>query len=183
MCAGILESETAVTCWAAALSGWPPFIPLTQHGSLAGQLMASYSSDEDPSLRGDFTMDTDFDFELPVRCGQGTAAPRNMFNLTTGLVAAGESKKRGKGEGGRGGGGGAKPPAKEKVQRPSLDIHTAALVGESVGTGSISPNTGGDSKILCRICGDSAVRHVHYGGHCCFSCKAFFRYNTSPVSY
>ena len=154
---------------------WPPFIPLTQHGSLAGQLMASYSSDEDPSLRGDFTMDTDFDFELPARCGQGTPAPRNMFNLTTGLVAAGESKKRGKGEGGRGGGGGAKPPAKEKVQRPSLDIHTAALVGESVGTGNISPNTGGDSKILCRICGDSAVRHVHYGGHCCFSCKAFFR--------
>ena len=174
MCAGIRESETAVTCWAGR-SWWPPFIPLTQHGSLAGQLMASYSSDEDPSLRGDFTMDTDFDFELPVRCGQGTAAPRNMFNLTTGLVAAGESKKRGKGEGGRGGGGGAKPPPKEKVQRPSLDIHTAALVGESVGAGSVSPNTGGDSKILCRICGDSAVRHVRYGGHCCFSCKAFFR--------
>ena len=99
MCAGIRESETAVTCWAGR-SWWPPFIPLTQHGSLAGQLMASYSSDEDPSLRGDFTMDTDFDFELPVRCGQGTAAPRNMFNLTTGLVAAGESKKRGR----RGGG-------------------------------------------------------------------------------
>ena len=175
MCAGIRESETAVTCWAGR-SWWPPFIPLTQHGSLAGQLMASYSSDEDPSLRGDFTMDTDFDFELPVRCGQGTgAAPRNMFNLTTGLVAAGESKKRGKGEGGRGGGGAAKPPPKEKVPRPSLDIHTAALVGESVGAGSVSPNTGGDSKILCRICGDSAVRHVHYGGHCCFSCKAFFR--------
>ena len=175
MCAGIRESETAVTCWAGR-SWWPPFIPLTQHGSLAGQLMASYSSDEDPSLRGDFTMDTDFDFELPVRCGQGTAgAPRNMFNLTTGLVAAGESKKRGKGEGGRGGGGAAKPPPKEKVPRPSLDIHTAALVGESVGAGGVSPNTGGDSKILCRICGDSAVRHVHYGGHCCFSCKAFFR--------
>ena len=32
-----------------------------------------------------------------------------------------------------------------------------------------------DGRILCRICGDSAVRHVHYGGHCCFSCKAFFR--------
>ena len=32
-----------------------------------------------------------------------------------------------------------------------------------------------EGKILCRICGDSAVRHVHYGGHCCFSCKAFFR--------
>ena len=30
-------------------------------------------------------------------------------------------------------------------------------------------------RILCRVCGDNAVRHVHYGGHCCFSCKAFFR--------
>ena len=36
-------------------------------------------------------------------------------------------------------------------------------------------NTDSVAKILCRICGDSAVRHVHYGGHCCFSCKAFFR--------
>jgi len=31
------------------------------------------------------------------------------------------------------------------------------------------------NKILCRICGDGAVRHIHYGGQCCFSCKAFFR--------
>ena len=133
-------------------------------------MMANYSSDEDPALTGDFTMDTDFDFELPVRC-QGPSTPRNVYNLTG--LAAGESKKRGKGEGGRGGvGGQAKPPSKEKVQRPPLDIHTAALVGEPVGS---SPSTGGDGKILCRICGDSAVRHVHYGGHCCFSCKAFFR--------
>ena len=35
---------------------------------------------------------------------------------------------------------------------------------------------GEGSKISCRICGDTAVKHVHYGGHCCFSCKAFFRY-------
>ena len=165
------ESETAVTCWNGDGRSWPPVVLLTQHGSPAGQLMASYSSDEDPALRGDFTMDTDFDFELPVRC-QGPSAPRNVYNLTG--LTPGESKKRGKGEGGRGGVGGAKPPAKEKVQRPPLDIHSAALVGDPVGTGS-SPSTGGDGKILCRICGDSAVRHVHYGGHCCFSCKAFFR--------
>ena len=37
---------------------------------------------------------------------------------------------------------------------------------------------GGASKISCRICGDTAVKHVHYGGHCCFSCKAFFRFET-----
>ena len=41
--------------------------------------------------------------------------------------------------------------------------------------GSGQNNTDTVAKILCRICGDSAVRHVHYGGHCCFSCKAFFR--------
>ena len=168
---GLPESETAVTCWNGDGRSWPPVVLLTQHGSPAGQLMASYSSDEDPALRGDFTMDTDFDFELPVRC-QGPSAPRNVYNLTG--LTSGESKKRGKGEGGRGGVGGAKPPTKEKVQRPPLDIHSAALVGEPVGTGT-SPSTGGDGKILCRICGDSAVRHVHYGGHCCFSCKAFFR--------
>ena len=38
---------------------------------------------------------------------------------------------------------------------------------------------GEGSKISCRICGDTAVKHVHYGGHCCFSCKAFFRYNNN----
>ena len=172
------ESETAITCWNGDGRSWPPLALLTQHGSQpAGQLMASYSSDEDPALRGDFTMDTDFDFELPVRCQGGPSAlPRNVYNLT-GLTPGESKKQRGKGESGRGGVGAAasKPPAKEKVQqRPPLDIHSAALVGDPVGPGS-SPSTGGDGKILCRICGDSAVRHVHYGGHCCFSCKAFFR--------
>eukprot|EP00095_Tigriopus_kingsejongensis_P005971 maker-scaffold48_size466083-snap-gene-1.23 protein:Tk05971 transcript:maker-scaffold48_size466083-snap-gene-1.23-mRNA-1 annotation:"retinoid x" len=30
-------------------------------------------------------------------------------------------------------------------------------------------------KTVCLVCGDEAIRHVHYGGRCCFSCKAFFR--------
>lgn len=38
-----------------------------------------------------------------------------------------------------------------------------------------SPGNLEPDKIPCKICGDSAVRHIHYGGHCCFSCKAFFR--------
>ena len=42
---------------------------------------------------------------------------------------------------------------------------------------------GEGSKISCRICGDTAVKHVHYGGHCCFSCKAFFRYNNNNYYY
>lgn len=27
----------------------------------------------------------------------------------------------------------------------------------------------------CGVCGDLAVAHMHYGGVCCYSCKAFFR--------
>jgi len=27
----------------------------------------------------------------------------------------------------------------------------------------------------CRVCGDRAIAHMHYGGICCYSCKAFFR--------
>ena len=27
----------------------------------------------------------------------------------------------------------------------------------------------------CHVCGDVAVAHMHYGGVCCYSCKAFFR--------
>ena len=31
------------------------------------------------------------------------------------------------------------------------------------------------SMIDCPVCGDIAVAHFHYGGMCCYSCKAFFR--------
>eukprot|EP00092_Neocalanus_flemingeri_P011977 GFUD01012911.1.p1 GENE.GFUD01012911.1~~GFUD01012911.1.p1 ORF type:complete len:805 (+),score=136.26 GFUD01012911.1:396-2810(+) len=27
----------------------------------------------------------------------------------------------------------------------------------------------------CHVCGDRAIAHMHYGGICCYSCKAFFR--------
>ena len=38
--------------------------------------------------------------------------------------------------------------------------------------------------IDCPVCGDLAIAHFHYGGMCCYSCKAFFRrvVNTSKVS-
>eukprot|EP00094_Tigriopus_californicus_P002846 TCALIF_02744-PA protein Name:"Similar to nhr-7 Nuclear hormone receptor family member nhr-7 (Caenorhabditis elegans)" AED:0.09 eAED:0.09 QI:0/0.66/0.5/0.75/1/1/4/411/616 len=39
--------------------------------------------------------------------------------------------------------------------------------------GRIAPQV--DVTTVCLICGDQAIRHVHYGGRCCFSCKAFFR--------
>ena len=40
------------------------------------------------------------------------------------------------------------------------------------------------SMIDCPVCGDIAVAHFHYGGMCCYSCKAFFRrvVNTNKVS-
>ena len=57
-----------------------------------------------------------------------------------------------------------------------------ALLGEGGELGEVEhglkqgdPALGANGRILCRVCGDNAVRHVHYGGHCCFSCKAFFR--------
>ena len=30
-------------------------------------------------------------------------------------------------------------------------------------------------RISCPVCSDTAVPHFHYGGMCCYSCKAFFR--------
>ena len=40
------------------------------------------------------------------------------------------------------------------------------------------------SMIDCPVCGDIAVAHFHYGGMCCYSCKAFFRrvVNTNKVN-
>ena len=33
----------------------------------------------------------------------------------------------------------------------------------------------GKKRVSCPICLDSTLNHSHYGGVCCFSCKAFFR--------
>ncbi len=30
-------------------------------------------------------------------------------------------------------------------------------------------------RVKCRVCGDVANDHVHYGGVSCYSCRAFFR--------
>ena len=130
-------------------------------------MAADYSSDEG-DMRGDLSMDPEYDFGMPAGC--------SMQARTFLPNVGGEPKKRGKGEGGRAGA--APKPPKEvgsSSGRPPLDIHTAGLVGGDGGAGALSPTLGADGRILCRICGDSAVRHVHYGGHCCFSCKAFFR--------
>ena len=31
------------------------------------------------------------------------------------------------------------------------------------------------SLLKCKVCGEAAARHVHYGATTCFSCRAFFR--------
>ena len=36
-------------------------------------------------------------------------------------------------------------------------------------------NISGKPRISCPVCSDTAVPHFHYGGMCCYSCKAFFR--------
>ena len=48
----------------------------------------------------------------------------------------------------------------------------------------VSPPAPHKSMIDCPVCGDIAVAHFHYGGMCCYSCKAFFRrvVNTNKVS-
>jgi len=66
------------------------------------------------------------------------------------------------------------------VDNKKLEKHRGKSEGRGMNKNKeakVSPGgqQGSDGRILCRICGDSAVRHVHYGGHCCFSCKAFFR--------
>lgn len=35
----------------------------------------------------------------------------------------------------------------------------------------------------CQVCGDAARNHVHYGATSCYSCRAFFRRNTSSENY
>ena len=48
-----------------------------------------------------------------------------------------------------------------------------------------SSTSTGKSTIDCPVCGDTAIAHFHYGGMCCYSCKAFFRrvVNTYKVRF
>ncbi len=54
------------------------------------------------------------------------------------------------------------PPAKRKATTTTISSSTSST--SAVAT----PET-------CRICGEPAARHMHYGAITCFSCKAFFR--------
>jgi len=47
-----------------------------------------------------------------------------------------------------------------------IKIECPAEMKEKVGNKPVSN---------CHVCGDLAIAHMHYGGVCCYSCKAFFR--------
>ena len=56
----------------------------------------------------------------------------------------------------------------------------------SGGEGSSKPNPLISVTEKCRICGEAAAKHVHYGAVTCFSCRAFFRrsiQNGCPKKY
>jgi hypothetical protein len=45
----------------------------------------------------------------------------------------------------------------------------------------VEKSTGGPMPVVpvpsqeCLVCGAPAPHHIHFGGRCCFSCRAFFR--------
>ena len=151
--------------------------------------MTEYSSDDDDRRTGrsssDLTPD-DFDFDI----GNYSASTQNTFFSRSVLMAETvsssmtvifsfrppESKKterqRSKNDSRQGGSSKVVTIAAEIATNTHLQASKDAKM--SAGSGASGQSTDA-AKILCRICGDSAVRHVHYGGHCCFSCKAFFR--------
>lgn len=67
-----------------------------------------------------------------------------------------------------------------EVNSPESEQSSSSLSPKRHGNPT-NPNVSGiearvvDVNTVCLICGDKAIRHVHYGGRCCFSCKAFFR--------
>jgi len=63
------------------------------------------------------------------------------------------------------------PTFKEQtLNNDPMDLYTNA--------NELNNETGKDEKRPvsdCHVCGDRAIAHMHYGGICCYSCKAFFR--------
>lgn len=64
-------------------------------------------------------------------------------------------------------------PTMTNISNPFPQIFTDDLpdfADEEVG------KKGGKKPVAdCNVCGDRAIAHMHYGGICCYSCKAFFR--------
>ena len=61
---------------------------------------------------------------------------------------------------------------------PSEDISFKSESPKSVKSENsykVKEKAGNKPKSNCHVCGDRAVAHMHYGGVCCYSCKAFFR--------
>ena len=50
----------------------------------------------------------------------------------------------------------------DAVAKKKIKLEGAAELQEKVGNKPISN---------CKVCGDLAVAHMHYGGVCCYSCK------------
>lgn len=131
-----------------AWNRYPLAVPSSFSCDLINAKMTEYSSDDDERKGGSSAdlMGDDFDFDI------------NQYNSHNGFLGG-------------------------SIDNKKIDKHRGKSDGRQMGANSkikeqkVSPGAqqSSEGRILCRICGDSAVRHVHYGGHCCFSCKAFFR--------
>jgi hypothetical protein len=64
-----------------------------------------------------------------------------------------------------------------RTKRTSLEGVDAAPIRERKRRTKSEIENGQDKRPIsdCRVCGDKAIAHMHYGGICCYSCKAFFR--------
>lgn len=80
------------------------------------------------------------------------------------------------------------PLAKSPSKSPTSKSPASKSPGDAaIEDGAETTDVSGDKErptIDCPVCGDLAIAHFHYGGMCCYSCKAFFRrvVNTSKVS-
>jgi len=133
---------------AVAWNRYPWAVPSSFSCDLINKNMTEYESDDDDRTGGTSAdlMGDDFDFDI------------NHYTSHNGFLAGSIDTKKIDKQRGKSDGRGMGATSKMKEQKVSAGAQQRS-----------------EGNILCRICGDSAVRHVHYGGHCCFSCKAFFR--------
>lgn len=75
---------------------------------------------------------------------------------------------------GGGGGGGSKRDKMSGGRRYANGRQAGSQPRHREARGQHGQQAGGNGKILCRICGDSAVRHVHYGGRHSSVCRFHF---------
>ena len=67
------------------------------------------------------------------------------------------------------------PSSTLKLYEPVNGLDSKSRISRNKGSARARNTHKLPNAIFCKVCGDTASKHSHYGGNSCYSCRAFFR--------